>query len=55
MMLNSAGIGGGFTHTSELIQMKNHEAMKKDPTRQSKAIDKEHTDGLWNTKFGIQC
>jgi len=37
-----AGIGGGFKHTSELIPMKYHEAMKKDPKGWKKAVQKEH-------------
>jgi len=37
-----AGIGGGFEHTSELIPMKYHEAMKKDPKGWGKAVPKEH-------------
>ena len=37
-----AGLGGGFTHTSELKPMKYEEAMAKDPIEWGKAVDKEH-------------
>ena len=37
-----AGIGGGFTNTSELIPMKYDEAMKKDPKGWEEAVDEEH-------------
>jgi len=43
-----AGIGGGFEHTSELIPIKYHEAMKKDPKGWKKAVQKS-TKGWWNT------
>ena len=46
-----AGIGGGFTHTSELKPMIYIEAMNKDPVGWQKAIDKEHErmekDNMW--------
>ena len=42
IMAVGAGIGGGFTHTSELKPMKYEEAMKKDPVGWGKAVDKEH-------------
>ena len=42
IMAVGAGIGGGFTHTSELVPMKYDQAMKKDPDGWSKAVDKEH-------------
>jgi hypothetical protein len=41
-MMIGAGIGGGFTHTSELIPMKYDEAMKKDPVGWTKAVDEEY-------------
>lgn len=36
------GIGGGFTHTSELTPMKYDEVRAKDPIGWSKAVEKEH-------------
>ena len=41
-MYVGAGIGGGFQHTSELIPMKYHEAMIKDPKGWGDAMLKEH-------------
>jgi hypothetical protein len=43
IMTVGAGIGGGFTHTSELRPMKYNEAMSKDPVGWNKAVDQEHT------------
>ena len=42
IMAVGAGIGGGFTHTSELIPMKYDEAIAKDPQGWQKAVDQEH-------------
>jgi hypothetical protein len=42
IMAIGAGIGGGFTHTRELIPMKYKEAMDKDPVGWEKAVAKEH-------------
>jgi hypothetical protein len=42
IMTVGAGIGGGFSHTSDLIPMKYEEAMQKDPTGWSESVDKEH-------------
>ena len=41
-MAVGAGIGGGFTHTSELRPMNYNEAMAKNPQGWEKAVDKEH-------------
>ena len=37
-----AGIGGGFTHTSELKPMKYEETMAKDLIRWTEGVNKEH-------------
>ena len=42
IMTVGAGIGGGFSHTSDLIPMKYEEAMQKDPKGWKESVDKEH-------------
>jgi hypothetical protein len=42
ILTEGAGIGGGFTYTSELIPMTYDEAMEKDPVGWGKAVDGEH-------------